>query len=62
VLREDAFLGGTDAQSRVTVKEIVPTLVEAKAEVERLNTLSGMNGEIRYWWQTTRWLPKGLRK
>jgi hypothetical protein len=62
VLREDIFLGATDGQLRVTVKEIVPTLDEAKAEVARLNALQGAGDEIRYWWQTTRWLPNGVRK
>ncbi len=62
VLRDDGFLAGTGPERKVTVKEILPTLAEAKAEVKRLNALQAPGDNIRYWWQTTRWLPRGHRK
>ena len=40
-----------------TVKEVLPTLEEAKAEVDRLNASSG--GRAVYFWQTTRFYPNG---
>jgi hypothetical protein len=42
----------------VTVKEIVPTLEQAEAEVRRLNKLNAHHG-ARYAWQATRYYPSG---
>jgi hypothetical protein len=42
-------------ETDVTVKEIVSTLEEATAEVERLNALR-KDDSYRYAWQTTRWI------
>jgi hypothetical protein len=44
--------------ARVTVKEILPTLEEAEAEVARLNRLNADKGSV-YFWQTTRYFPAG---
>lgn len=42
----------------VRVKEVVPTLEEAQAEVERLNALHPDEGTL-YFWQGTRLFPEG---
>jgi hypothetical protein len=42
----------------VTVKEVLPTIEEAQAEVQRLNTLP-KEGGAGYIWQHTRYLPQG---
>jgi hypothetical protein len=42
-----------------TVKEVLPTLDEARTEVERLNDAA--RGRAVYFWQTTRFYPKGRR-
>jgi len=47
-----------DIQRRVTVKQVLPTLQEAEAEVERLNSLNEDKGAY-YFWQTTRFYPNG---
>ena len=44
-------------ESRVSVKEVLPTLAEAKAEVERLNAVAPQ--ATTYFWQTTRFYPRG---
>jgi len=54
VVRMDDFLGpDTPLERKFSVKEILPTLESAKAEVERLNGLQQGDGQ-RYFWQTTR--------
>lgn len=58
VIRVD--VGMQDIETAVTVKEVVPTMEEATAEVERLNKLNADKG-CRYFWQTTRYLPQGLK-
>ncbi len=47
-------------ENAVTVKEILPTLEEAMSEASRLNTLNAKKG-CHYFWQTTRYLPRGLK-
>lgn len=42
----------------VTVREVVPTLEEAKQEAARLNELNAKKG-IFYFWQGTRFYPSG---
>ena len=42
----------------VTVKEVLPTLDEARAEVKRLNGLKEGRG-VRYIWQYSRYFPEG---
>lgn len=60
VIRVD---GGSfaDVADSITVKEILPTLEQAVAEVERLNKLNADKG-CRYLWQTTRYLPQGRKQ
>lgn len=48
-----------EPQWAFTVKEVLPTLEEASAEVERLN--ASTRGGVVYFWQTTRFYPKGRR-
>jgi hypothetical protein len=57
VVRHDA--GFTDPHLTFTVKEVLPTLDEAKAEVDRLNR--GAPRGVTYFWQTTRFYPSGRR-
>lgn len=45
-----------DVRSAVSVKEVLPTLDEAQAEVERLNRLNG-GEDTQYFWQMTRLYP-----
>jgi hypothetical protein len=49
----------TVSDNAVTVKEIVSTLDEAVAEVERLNALR-KDDSYRYVWQATRWVQPPL--
>jgi hypothetical protein len=42
----------------VTVREVVPTLEEAKQEAARLNDLNAEKGAF-YFWQGTRFFPDG---
>jgi hypothetical protein len=42
----------------VNITEILPTMEQAVAEVERLNKLNHDTGS-RYFWQTTRYFPDG---
>jgi hypothetical protein len=49
---------GVALKDVITVKEILPTLEEAQAEVERLMALV-KGRDIIYFWQTTRFLPQG---
>jgi hypothetical protein len=56
VVRLDIFSG--NAEDAVTVKEVVPTLEEAAAEVQRLNLLNS-DKNCRYFWLATRYFPDG---
>jgi hypothetical protein len=61
VVRLDRFLGpGAPPEETLTVKEILPTLEEAKKEVVRLNGLSKDDGVV-YFVQATRWFPTGRK-
>jgi hypothetical protein len=42
----------------VAIKEVVPTLQEAEAEVQRLNQLNA-GKDCRYFWRATRYFPDG---
>jgi len=44
----------------VAIKEVVPTLEEAEAEVQRLNDLNA-DKNCRYIWRATRYFPNGRR-
>lgn len=46
-------------EQAVFVKEIVPTVEEAEAEVKRLNQLNA-DKNCRYIYRTTRFFPNGL--
>jgi hypothetical protein len=46
-------------QAAFAVKEVLPTLEEAEAEVQRLN--GAARGGTVYFWQTTRFYPAGRR-
>ena len=61
VVRVDHFLGpSASLQDRVTVKEVLPDLEEAKAEVDRLNALA-TERDYEYFWQYSRFYPSGRR-
>lgn len=54
IVRIDEFQDESVAmENRVTVKQIVWSESEARAEVDRLNRLNAQKG-CRYFWQTTR--------
>lgn len=57
VVRLDLFLENLENPERleqaVSVKEVVPTVQEAEAEVQRLNS----DKDVRYFWQATRYFP-----
>jgi hypothetical protein len=54
IIRVDEFYDqSTTIENKITVKEVVHSLDEAKAEVARLNTLNESKG-AKYFWQTTR--------
>jgi len=55
VIRFDA--GMDSVENGVTVKEVLPTLDEAKDEVARLNAAAPAG--TLYFWQTTRYYPEG---
>jgi len=42
----------------VAIKEVVPTLQDAEAEVQRLNLLNS-DKHCRYFWRATRYFPDG---
>lgn len=48
----------SNIEDAVTVKEVLPSLEEAKLEVDRLNQLS-VDRDCYYFWQTTRYFPSG---
>jgi hypothetical protein len=50
----------TDPDLAVAVTEVVPTLEEARAEVERLNLLN-RDKNCRYMFRATRYFPGGRR-
>jgi hypothetical protein len=56
IVRLDLFID--NQEHAVTVKEVVPTLDEAEAEVKRLNLLNS-DKDCRYFWQATRYFPDG---
>jgi hypothetical protein len=59
VVRYDHFLADdTSPETKVTVKEVLPSREEAEREVARLNLLNKGRGS-NYFWQYTRFLPKG---
>lgn len=64
VVRLDLFIDGP-LENKVTVKEIMPTEVEADAEVGRLNQLQGGREDVKYFVRVTRYYepsqvePKG---
>jgi hypothetical protein len=47
-------------EDAVTVKEILPGMVEAEIEVERLNKLNASK-DARYFWQATTYYPEGRK-
>jgi hypothetical protein len=54
VIRVDDFHDpAVPLENKITVKEIVPSLEVADAEVARLNALNNSKGS-RYFWQATR--------
>ena len=57
VVRVDLYLE-KPIPNGITVKEILPTLEEAKKEVERLMALN-KDKNVLYFWQTTRFFPDG---
>lgn len=57
VIRIDDYESLEDA---ITVKEILPSLEEVVQEVKRLNEVNKEKG-ARYFWQATRYFPKGRR-
>lgn len=50
--------GITDLEAAVTIKTIVPTVEDARREVERLQASAPAGAT--YSWQPTRYLPNGL--
>ncbi len=61
VVRLDRFLGvDASLESRVTVKEVLPTLEDAEREVRRLNDAADDDG-ILYTIQATRYFPEGRK-
>ena len=57
VFRIDEVAGASveNMAERITVKEVVLTMEEADAEVERLNDLNRKKG-CRYFWQSTKYV------
>lgn len=54
IVRVDEFCDqSTPIENKITVKEIVRSLDQAKTEVARLNALNESRG-AKYFWQTTR--------
>ena len=54
IIRVDEFYDqSTPIETKITVKEVVRSLEEAKTQVARLNTLNELRG-AKYFWQTTR--------
>ena len=49
---------GSGLSCHVTVKEVLPSMEEARAEVQRLNALKEGRG-IRYMWHHSRYFPEG---
>jgi hypothetical protein len=54
----DQVAGNGEMGSRVTVKEVLPSIEEAQREARRLNELNGDKG-CTYFWQSTRYYPGG---
>ncbi len=57
VVRIDDY-EGVSLQQRITIKEILPTIEEAVAEVARLNALPS-RGNPEYFVAGSKWLPDG---
>lgn len=55
---ENSIFADENFENFVSVVEVLPTLEEAAAEVERLNALNKHKG-VRYFWSTTRYYPDG---
>jgi hypothetical protein len=54
IIRVDEFYDqATPIENKITVKAVVRSIEDAKAEVARLNTLNESKG-AKYFWQTTR--------
>jgi hypothetical protein len=51
-------LGVANPELAVAIKEVVSTLQEAEAEVQRLNRLNA-DKNCRYIWRATRYFPDG---
>ncbi|MBJ7610344.1 MAG: hypothetical protein JF887_13070 [Candidatus Dormibacteraeota bacterium] len=58
VVRHDRFQQSADPQVAISVKEVLPTLEAAEAEVSRLRALQESK-DVDYFWQATRWFPSG---
>jgi hypothetical protein len=54
----DQLNAGSGLSFHVTVKEVLPSMEEARAEVQRLNALKEGRG-VRYMWQYSRYFPDG---
>jgi hypothetical protein len=48
VVRLDLLLSMADLEEQVTVKQVLPTIEQAEAEVQRLNASRGEADGIRY--------------
>jgi hypothetical protein len=60
VIRVDEFESAS-GDELITIKEILPTLDEAVAEVERLNRLQE-GKRCHYFWRLGRYFPQGRTK
>ena len=60
VIRVDEFESAS-GDELITIKEILPTLEEAVAEVERLNKLQE-GKRCHYFWRLGRYFPQGRAK
>ena len=60
VIRVDEF-ESVSGDELITIKEILPTLDEAVAEVERLNRLQA-GKRCHYFWRLGRYFPQGTAK
>jgi len=53
-------LGVANPELAIATNEVVPTVQEAEAEVQRLNLLNA-DRNCRYVWRATRYFPDGRR-
>ena len=56
ILRIDKYIRSTEDQ--IAVQAVLPSLEEAKAEVERLNAMRDQD-RVTYIWRATRFYPEG---